>query len=457
MASFFWYIGAIVSKRNRKGENMLLQNIIDIFSEETDRAYFVGGYVRDSTVGLEPKDADIVVFDVSIERMAEIAREFGWKSAGESFPVYIAKTSDWGEVEIALPRKEKSTGNGYTDFEVFCDPYLSVEDDAKRRDFTCNSMGENIFTGEILDPFGGKNDIDSGILVPVANFADDPVRVFRALRFALRFGWRFSDELSDTMCAMEKSEQTPERIGKELTKIAEQWNPDISDEFVIKIFTEMYLTGWLEYFLPDVALLYEMPHIPNKYHFEDTFSHTLMVTNRAMKTMGNVSPIVRLMCGLFHDVGKYHTIELHKSGERYSYIMHERFSASIVKNLIETGIPKSEVMLARKIIFNHMLPHKFLSQKALFNLWQEMGANIHHLFDFAICDEEGRIADEGRGISHIESMREIIAAWERFPKTTGKDLVGKFGTPSPKDGKKFGEKLVNFQRKEFYALYQSMR
>ena len=436
---------------------MRLEEIFNRFSGETSRMYFVGGYVRDKAMGISPKDADIVVFDVSIDRMTEIAGEFGWKADGEAFPVYIAKTSDWGDVEIALPRKEKSTGNGYTDFEIFCDPYLSVEEDAKRRDFTFNAMYENVFTGEIIDTFGGQRHIKDGKIFPVANFSDDPVRVLRAARFSLRFGWKISFDLFNEMANMEKVPFTPERLGKELTKIAEQYSNKNTWENLREALEILHTTGWLEVILPDIDNLFKVPFVPDKYHGESCIDHVCMVTNFAMKTMVDSPPIVRLLCGLFHDAGKYTTYRWNKDKNRYQYIGHEFHSADMVMKAVEWNIPKQAVILAKKIIQNHMKIHEFASKKTLFKLWQEMGKDIYQLFSFGICDEMGRIAEEGRGIDHIISMAEIIEKWVEFPKTTGKILGKKVGYPkNGEDGRKFGEKLTNVQRQEFYRLYEKL-
>src|SRR6185437_8573847 len=94
-------------------------------------------------------------------------------------------------IEFAPPRKEVSTGPGRHDFEIVADASLSVEDDMRRRDFTVNAMAKRLATGELVDPLGGRADLERGVLRTVSpmSFAEDPLRLVRALRFVSQLGF----------------------------------------------------------------------------------------------------------------------------------------------------------------------------------------------------------------------------------------------------------------------------
>lgn len=144
------------------------------------KIYLVGGAVRDQLLGLPVKERDYVVVGSTPEKMSEL----GFKPVGKEFPVFLhPKTKE----EYALARTEKKISKGYKGFEFYTSPHVTLEEDLKRRDFTINAMAmdEN---GKIIDPFNGKQDLEKKILRHVSEaFAEDPVRILRAARFAARF------------------------------------------------------------------------------------------------------------------------------------------------------------------------------------------------------------------------------------------------------------------------------
>ena len=126
----------------------------------------------------------------------------GFKPVGRDFPVFLHPVT--GE-EYALARTERKTGPGYTGFETCADPTISLEDDLRRRDLTINAMAETP-GGELIDPYGGAEDLESGVLRHVSPaFAEDPVRILRVARFAARFahwGFRVAHETNALMRQM---------------------------------------------------------------------------------------------------------------------------------------------------------------------------------------------------------------------------------------------------------------
>jgi tRNA nucleotidyltransferase (CCA-adding enzyme) len=144
------------------------------------KVYCVGGAVRDELLGLPIKDSDYVVVGSTPQAMLDA----GYKPVGKDFPVFLhPKTHD----EYALARTERKTGAGYKGFVLHASPEVTLEEDLARRDLTINAIAKDA-DGKLIDPFNGVADIKSKTLRHVsAAFAEDPVRILRAARFAARF------------------------------------------------------------------------------------------------------------------------------------------------------------------------------------------------------------------------------------------------------------------------------
>ena len=126
------------------------------------RVYFVGGCVRDRLLHQDVKDIDIEVHGVSVDKLREILDSLGERTEmGASFGVFGLKHIG---LDIAMPRKEQSTGLGHKDFAVSVDPFIGPKKAAERRDFTMNALMQDVLTGEILDFFGGRDDLERRII-----------------------------------------------------------------------------------------------------------------------------------------------------------------------------------------------------------------------------------------------------------------------------------------------------
>src|SRR6266511_5990257 len=157
-------------------------------------AYLVGGAVRDELLGLESKDADFVVPGVDYEGLRRALEPHGrvedLEVAGRRVGARLyprdraVRAAAPAGIEFAPPRTERSTGPGRHDFEIVAEPGLSIEDDMARRDFTVNAIARRLDTGELVDPFGGQEDLAARVLRTVSerSFAEDPLRIVRGLR-----------------------------------------------------------------------------------------------------------------------------------------------------------------------------------------------------------------------------------------------------------------------------------
>ena len=140
------------------------------------KAYLVGGAVRDTLLGLEPRERDFVVIGSSIDEMLKA----NFKKIGKTFPVFLHPHT---KEEYALARTEKKTGKKHTDFVCDFSPSVSLEEDLFRRDLTMNAMVINDF-GDIVDPFNGQKDIEARQLRHISDaFCEDPLRILRVARF----------------------------------------------------------------------------------------------------------------------------------------------------------------------------------------------------------------------------------------------------------------------------------
>jgi len=293
-------------------------------------AYLVGGAVRDELLGHESKDADFLVPGVDTEGLKRALEPHGRVEelvvAGRLVGVRLHPSDKEvrrlvpAGIEFAPPRKEVSTGPGRHDFEIVADPSLSVEDDMRRRDFTVNAMARRLATGELVDPVGGRKDLAARVLrtVSESSFAEDPLRLVRALRFVSQLG--FEPDPSTVRQMREEAESVAlvsgERIGGglaadglgELSRLLLGREPARA----------LYLardTGVLVQMLPEFerAIGFDQE---SRYHDLAVDEHTFAVVQAAADA--GYSLAVRL-AALFHDLGKPHVAWRGPDGRLHYY------------------------------------------------------------------------------------------------------------------------------------------
>ena len=256
--------------------------------------YLVGGSVRDKHLGLPVTDHDWVVVGATPEQMQAL----GYRQVGSDFPVFLHPET---HEEYALARTERKTAPGYKGFAVHATPDVSLEEDLRRRDLTINAMAETP-AGELIDPFGGRADLENRVLRHVSPaFAEDPVRILRLARFAARFadlGFRVAEEtlaLMRTMVAAgEVDALVPERVWTELVRALGEMRPS-------RFFEILRSCGALARLLPEIDRLFGVPQ-PVEHHPEvDTGVHTMLVVDQAARLSADAE--VRF-AALVHDVGK---------------------------------------------------------------------------------------------------------------------------------------------------------
>jgi tRNA nucleotidyltransferase (CCA-adding enzyme) len=263
------------------------------------RALIVGGWVRDELAGRTPKDLDLEVFGLPAERLRPILERLGrLDEVGESFTVYKV-----GGIDVSLPRRESKTGPGHKGFSVIGDPFLTIEDAARRRDFTINAVARDPLSGEILDPFGGREDLSRRRLriVDPRTFADDSLRVLRGLQFAARFEFTMDEETKAICRSIPLDDLPAERIWGELEKLLLQADrPSIGLALAWEL-------GVVARLWPELVALAACPQDLEWHPEGDVWTHTLMVVDEARRRIDGLArgPAVAMMLGaLCHDLGK---------------------------------------------------------------------------------------------------------------------------------------------------------
>lgn len=187
------------------------------------KIYLVGGAVRDQLLGLPVHERDWVVVGATPAQMFDL----GYAQVGRDFPVFIhPKTGD----EYALARTERKIGKGYTGFECYAEPTVTLEEDLLRRDLTINAIAMDE-DGKITDPYGGQNDLNNKILRHVSDaFSEDPLRVLRVARFSAKLpDFSIAEDTQQLLITIVNNGEIPsiasERVWAEFEKAFRQAKP----------------------------------------------------------------------------------------------------------------------------------------------------------------------------------------------------------------------------------------
>src|SRR6266508_710140 len=190
------------------------------------RALVVGGWVRDHLLRqAHGSNIDLEVFGLPADRVRQLLETFGRVEAvGESFQVYKI-----GDIDVSLPRRDSKAGRGHRGLVVAGDPDMSIEEAARRRDFTVNAISWDPLTSEYFDPFDGRGDLQRRLLrmVDAATFSEDSLRVLRAVQFAARFEFELDEETRRLCRAIALDDLPAERIWGEIEKLLFARRPSI--------------------------------------------------------------------------------------------------------------------------------------------------------------------------------------------------------------------------------------
>lgn len=400
---------------------ILAKKIAQAVSTLGGQVYYVGGCVRDGLMGKESTDLDIEVHGITREQLEKILDDCGKrKEVGKSFGIYMLEHHS---LDIALPRKERPTGNRHQDFAVEVNPFIDTLTAAKRRDFTVNAMMQDVLSGEVIDHFDGKADLEKKILrhVDETTFPEDPLRVLRGAQFAARFDFALHAD-TITLCKnISLKDLSRQRVMEELKKAL------LTAHKPSRFFNVLRECEQLDIWFGELSALIGVKQNP-KYHAEgDVWNHTMMVLDKAAELRDQANePLFFMLSALFHDLGKAVSTKL-IDGILHSY-GHDNegvaIAATALKRLTDEHALTRYVLNMVKL---HMRPHALAAQNA-----SKKATN--RLFDSAVCPEDllllskaddlGRLSNTARDhmpflLQRLGHYQDIIAK----PQVRGQDLT----------------------------------
>lgn len=404
------------------------------------KTYLVGGAVRDKLLDYPFHEKDWVVVGAT----PEIMEQRGFTPVGKDFPVFLhPKTKE----EYALARTERKTGRGYAGFSFYCGEEVTIEDDLIRRDLTINAIAEDEH-GNIVDPYGGQQDIINKKLRHVSNaFLEDPVRILRIARFAARYhhlGFTIADETIALMRTMVENGEVDHLVSERVWKETQRALGEAAPEIFIQ---SLRACGALARLFPEIDALFGVPQTAIHHPEIDTGIHTLMCLQQAAKITQDIC--IRFAT-LLHDLGKGTT----PKEEWPRHIAHEERSIQLVKNLCDRiAAPKDYKELALIVAQWHTHCHRALELKpaTVLKVLQMTDAfrRPERFNQFLVCcesDARGRTNFEDRDYPQANYFREALAACQNI---NAKDVSERGFS-----GKEFGDE-INRLRLEALTLHKN--
>ena len=419
-------------------------DIAQLVKNAGGRALLVGGCVRDELLGCECDDIDIECFGIEPDVLIkELSSRYELDLVGASFGVIKLLREN---VDVALPRRETKLGLGHRAFETECDPSLSVRDAAARRDFTINAIYKDPLTGEFVDPWGGKDDLEKRILRHVSpHFSEDPLRVLRGMQFVARFGLEAAAETIEICRAMAIENLARERLFEEWAKLL------LKGKKISKGLEFLRATGWVKYY-PELERLIGCEQDPNWHPEGDVWNHTLCcldafaLEREKRSEEGRGDRREDLIVGfavLCHDFGKPACTRYDPVKKRIRSLGHDDAGVEPTVSFLER-LTNEEKLLKEvpPLVRFHMRPFSMWRDKSSDSAIRRLAAKvvrIDRLVRVAAADDLGRppypsspehlqwLADQARRLE-VESAAP-------FPIVRGRDLIALGMKPSVEFGK----------------------
>ena len=436
--------------------------LIDYLHQHDATVCLVGGCVRDFLLKNSLVDYDFEVFGIKdLDLLQSHLSKFGPViQVGKAFGVLKMNIDNY-EIDLSLPRTEIKVSKGHKGFTVNCDSSLDFKTAAFRRDFTINSMGINLKTMQLIDPYNGQLDLKNKCLRHTSDaFSEDPLRVYRAVQFAARFNFSIHPETQLKCNEMDLSELPKERIFEEFKKwFLKSEKPSIGLDIAKKL-------GVLEYFT-EIKDLINCPQDPIWHPEGDVFEHTKLVLDQmALLKIG--SPKEQLMymfAALCHDFGKPATTK--KIDNRWRSHRHEQAGEQPTRTFLNK-LTNEHYYIDHVVplVLNHLKPsmlyHASLNQgvsnAAIKRL--SLKVNINQLLVLAHADHYGRLTEDaikkvfkaGKWL-HQKAVECKVLEQPPVPLLTGKDLI-ELGLQS---GPKMGELLTEIYKMQLNDKLKSKK
>lgn len=418
------------------------------------RAILVGGAVRDALLGCPPKDFDVEVYGVSYDRLAGLLSQFGRVDlVGKSFGVVKlwGANSMW---DFSIPRRESKTGPHHRDFHTTFDESITPRDAASRRDFTINAIGYDPVRDEILDFFGGREDLQRRILRATSSaFSEDPLRVLRGMQFACRFDLEIEPATAELARSISDEYRTLaiERIAEEFMKWATK------GDHPGRLAGYLKATGWDRHF-PEIAALYDTLQDPEWHPEGDVGIHTMLVLDAAARVarrenLEGDERAVLLFSALCHDFAKPATTQLRQREGRLRWTSwgHEAAGGPMARAFLERiGIKAAIVNQVVPLVENHLASSSIgrgtdnggPTPRAVRRLAMRLApANILQLLRLIEADHSGRPPLPAGLPEGAQRIREMAIAQEVQDKPQTPLIQGRHVLPyfDNRPGKHIGE------------------
>lgn len=401
-----------------------LQELAGRCASSGGRAYLVGGCVRSALLGEAVHDFDVEVFGLEPRQLERVLGQLApYARVGRAFGIY--KLAGW-PVDVGLPRSERKSGYGHRGFEVRIDPHLTIPEAARRRDFTLNALYLDMLTGAIEDPLGGLKDLEARQLRHCSErFAEDPLRVLRAMQFAARLPAHVCPETLQLCSGLTPEGLSPERFFAEWEKLLLQGKlPSRGLQFLKDC-------GWLRFF-PELAALDGCPQDPRWHPEGDVWVHTLHCLDAfAQARCGDrEEDLIVGFAVLCHDMGKPSTTECDAEGIRSHGHEHaglrpaRRFmeSLNLATRLIEQVLPLVKCHMRPAVLFREKS-----SSASIRRLARDCG-RLDRLMRVFQADSKGRPPmpdNSAEAVDWILAQARALQVESNQPKRliTGRDLL----------------------------------
>lgn len=367
----------------------LVKTIITALCAQGARVLLVGGGVRDLFLNESTKDLDFEIYNLSPQEVEDILKKHGVVSViGKSFGVLRVHGLD---VDWSLPRTDSAGRKPL----VSINPTMSFKEAFGRRDITINAMGIDMQTGELIDPYGGQEDIRNKIIraVDATTFIEDPLRFYRVMQFVGRFGMTVHPSLNAICKTMDLSTLARERIEAEFEKLLlKSKRPSLGFRWLKEL-------GRLQELMPELFNLIGVPQRPDYHPEGDVFEHSMQVVDAAAHIAqqydDNEQKLILMYAALFHDIGKKEATKWLK-GQWRSH-GHAEIGAQLVRPALAriTG-KKNIVKIVSSLIYYHMDPGAYVrgntKQSTYKMLAYKLGddTTIRMLSNLFLADLQGR-------------------------------------------------------------------
>jgi poly(A) polymerase len=385
------------------------------------QAWVVGGYVRDKLLGRPHPNPDVVVEGGDA---LQVAMRFA-ELAGAEPPVTFER---YGTAQVTLPGHlvefVSARAESYSPDSRKPDVRpATLEEDLRRRDFTINTLLMDL-DGQVHDSLGGRSDLDVRILRtptdPLRTFADDPLRMLRAVRFASELGFELAPDLLPAMRQM-KSRLAPPVISVERT--ADELRRMLTSERPRRAIELLDAGELLEVILPEVAACKGVPQ--SGYHTHDVYGHTLLTVERVP------GDLVLRLAALFHDVGKPST-----ATPDGAFTGHENVGAELARSALERlRFSQKEIETVVKLVRLHLRPVYYRSEwtdGAVRRLARDAGQELDRLMALARADVGASAYPEPEKLDELQARLDAVRSEKPSrlkPLVSGADVMRLRGIP----------------------------